>query len=271
MKKVKNLATLNLIFYVIAFAVSNLSQLKLFGGVTNKDISDKYDTVFTPAGLTFAIWGVIYLSLFFFTIRSLIKATKEDIHSENSQDVLRIGNLFIINNIATTFWVFAFTYEYILLSTILIIIQLITLVMIFVRLNLLDRSKTFENKLFTQFPLSIYFAWLCVANVANISLCLVYFKWDGFGISPGIWAMALVSVVILLSIFIILAKRNWFFGLVAIWSLYGIYLKRQQVDPQQYPILMQLCLYGLALLAVLVIVRIVLNLKHKTHAQAINP
>nr|WP_294898473.1 hypothetical protein [uncultured Pedobacter sp.] len=271
MGRVKKLAILNLVFYAIAFAVANLSQLKLFGGVTNADISNKYNTVFTPAGLTFAIWGIIYLSLFIFTIRSLIKAYKDDVHSENSQDVLRIGNLFIVNNIATTFWVFAFTYQYILTSTILIIIQLITLVMIFVKLNLFDRSKTFNNKLFTQFPLSIYFAWLCVANVANISVCLVYFNWDGFGINPGVWAVLMVSVVILLSVFMILAKRNWFFGLVAVWSLYGIYLKREQVDAQQYPLLMQVCLYGMALLAILVLIQMILNLKHKTHWEAIKP
>lgn len=271
MKKVKSLALLNLIFYSIAFIVSNLSQLKIFGGVTNADISNKYDTVFTPAGVTFAIWGVIYLSLFVFTIRSLIKAHKEDIHSENSQDVLRIGNLFIINNIATTFWVFAFTYEYILTSTILIIIQLVSLTMIFVKLNLFDRSKTFANRAFTQFPLTIYFAWLCVANVANISVCLVYFHWEGLGVNAGIWASSLVAVLILLSVFIILAKRNWFFGLVAIWSLYGIYLKRTSIDPQQYPLLMRVCLYGMAILALLVIVRIVLNVKHKNHWQAVKP
>lgn len=147
MKKVKNLAILNLIFYIIAFGVSNLSQLKVFGGLTNAEISNKYDTVFTPAGATFAIWGVIYLSLFGFTIYSVIRAYRDDVHAELSQDLLRIGNLFIINNIATTFWVFAFTYEYILASTVLIIIQLITLLMIFVRSNLFDIAKTFNNKL----------------------------------------------------------------------------------------------------------------------------
>src|SRR6476646_1164872 len=134
MKKIKQLAVFNLICFFIAFTVSNLSQLKLFGGQTNADVSNKYDTVFTPAGITFAIWGVIYLSLLGFTIYHLIKAYREDIHSEASQSVLKIGNFFILNNIATTLWVFAFTYEYLFLSMVLIIIQLITLWLIFVNL-----------------------------------------------------------------------------------------------------------------------------------------
>jgi len=234
MKKVKNLAVLNLVFYVIAFAVSNLSQLKIFGGVTNADISNKYDTVFTPAGLTFAIWGVIYLSLFGFTIYHLIRAYKDDVHSEASQDLLNIGNLFIINNIATTCWVFAFTYEYLLTSMLLIIIQLITLIKIFINLSLFNNNKTLSNKLFTQFPLTIYFAWLCVANIANISLYLVSVNWDGFGIAPAIWAIVLIIITVVLSTFIIIGKKNPFFGLVIVWALYGIVLKRTAVNETEF-------------------------------------
>ena len=251
MKKVKQLALLNFIFFIIAFAVSNLSQLKIFGGVTNADISNKYDTVFTPAGITFAIWGVIYLSLFGFTIYHLIKAYQDDENSEASVAILKIGNLFIINNIATTFWVFAFAYEYILLSMILIIIQLITLLMIFIKLNLWDTQQSFKNKLFTQFPLSIYFAWLCVANVANISLYLVSIGVSNlFGLTEVQWATALVCVVTLISLFIIGKKKNISFGLVVMWALYGIQLKRTAIDPVEFASLIKLCWMGIGILAI---------------------
>lgn len=264
MKKVKNLAILNFVFFVIAFAVSNLSQLNIFGGVTNADISNKYATVFTPAGITFAIWGVIYLSLFGFCIYHLVRAYKDDVDSEASVAVLKINNLFIFNNIATTLWVFAFTYEYLLASMILIIIQFITLLMIFIRLNLFDVSKSLYNKLFTQFPLSIYFAWLCVANVANISLYLVsigFTQLNGFGETE--FATAMVYVLILLSLFIVGAKRNVFFGLVAIWSLYGIQIKRTGIDPLQFESVIKACNFGMLLIALVCIIQIYNNLKFK--------
>ncbi|WP_017258188.1 hypothetical protein [Pedobacter arcticus] len=253
MKKVKILATLNLLIYVIAFAVSNLSQLGIFGGGTNKDISDKYDTVFTPAGLTFAIWGVIYLSLFGFAIYHLVRAYKDDIHADANQDILKIGNLFIINNIATTFWVFAFTYEYLFTSMLLIIIQLITLIKIFINLNLFDNDKTFTNKLLTQFPLTIYFAWLCVANIANISVYLVSKNWDGFGIDPSTWAMLMIVITVLLSIFIITVKKNPFFGLVVVWALYGIVLKRTAVDETVFANVILTAWIGFGIVAVLTV------------------
>ena len=263
MKKVKAFAILNLIFFIIAFTVSNLSQLKIFGGVTNADISNKYATVFTPAGITFAIWGVIYLSLFGFTIYHVVKSFKDDVHSEASQAILKIDSLFILNNIATTFWVFAFTYEYLLASMILIIIQLITLLMIFIKLNLFDIDKSFYNKLFTQFPLTIYFAWLCVANVANISLYLVSIGWHGFGISESVWAQIMIFVILLISTFIILVKRNVFFGLVAIWSVYGIQIKRIQIDENEFSNVINTCDFALAFIVVLVIGIIIKNLMYK--------
>lgn len=259
MEKVKKLTWLNFIFFIIAFSVSNLSQLKLFGGQTNADVSAKYETVFTPAGVTFAIWGVIYLSLFAFTIYHLISARKDDVQAEASQAVLKIGNLFILNNIATTFWVFAFTYEYIFLSMVLIIIQLITLLMIFIELNLWDVHKSFKNKLFTQFPLSIYFAWLCVANVANISVFLVSVGWSGWGISESTWAIILISIVTLISLFIVGVKRNIFFGMVVLWAFYGIILKREGIDAHQFEMVISFCEYGMMFIAITMIMALINN------------
>lgn len=253
MKKIRALAILNLVFYVVAFTVSNLSQTKIFGGVTNGEISDKYETVFTPAGLTFSIWGVIYLALFGFTIYHLVRAYKDDVHSETSQTLSRIGNLFIVNNVATTLWVFAFTYEYLFTSMLLIIIQLITLLKIFINLQLFDNTKTFNNKLFMQFPLTIYFAWLCVATIANISLYLVSINWNGLGIEPSIWAIIMIIVTVLLSVFIITVKKNPFFGLVVIWALYGIVLKRTAVDEEAFSNVILTAWVGFGVVAVLTV------------------
>jgi len=264
MKKVKQLAVLNFIFFVIAFAVANLSQLKIFGGVTNADISNKYETVFTPAGITFAIWGVIYLSLFGFTIYHLIKAFKDHEQSEANQALLKIGNLFIINNMATTFWVFAFAYEYLLLSMILIIIQLITLLMISIKLNIFDIHKTFYNKLFTQFPLSIYFSWLCVATIANVSVYLISIGFKGINnLGEAEFAIVMIFIAILVSLFITSVKKNPFFALVTIWALYGIQLKRQQIDAIQFENNIRFCFFGMSLLAVILLIQWYLNIKNK--------
>lgn len=265
MKKVKSLTTFNLFFYIVAFSVSNLSQLKIFGGVTNGDISNKYDTVFTPAGITFSIWGVIYLALFGFTIYKFVQSDRVDAHASVSQDVLKIGNLFIINNIATTLWIFAFTYEYLLLSVILMLIQFATLLRIFIKLKMFDNNKLFNNKLFTQFPLTIYFAWICVATIANISLYLVAIGWDGFGVNDKTWAIVMIVVTILLATFIITVKKNPFFGLVIIWALYGIVLKRTQVNEIDFSNVILTAWIGIGIVSILTLFQLYKIATYKKH------
>lgn len=57
-------AFLFVIIAVIAFsfAVSIPGSPFLINGMTQKDISDQFFTAITPAGFTFSIWSVIYLS-----------------------------------------------------------------------------------------------------------------------------------------------------------------------------------------------------------------
>jgi hypothetical protein len=261
MKKIRILAFLNFIFFLIACFTANITQLKILGLPSMADVSRKYDTVFTPMGVTFAIWGVIYLSLFAFTIYHLIKASKEDAQSVANHVLVKIGYLFIINNLACTLWVFAFLNDWLLLSVVLMLIQLLALIFIFIKLNLYDGIQSFENKLFTQFPLSIYFAWICVATIANISSYLVSSGWAAFGISNTNWAIALIFVVLGLSLFIILIKKNVFFGLVILWAIYGIILKREAVDASLYHQMIVICYFVLGLISGACILQLFRNSK----------
>lgn len=234
MNRIKTLALLNFLFYIIAFAVSTLSQTDLINNKDIGDVSDKYNTLFTPAGITFSIWGVIYMALFAFTIYHIIKAFREDPLSEANKDTGRMGVMFMINNIATAAWVFAWVNEQFILSVLLMLIQLTTLIAINVRLKIFNPHRSVYAKIFTHFPLGIYFAWICIATIANISSALVGLGWDGGGISPRYWTIILIAGATLISTAIIILKKNVFFGLVVIWAFYGIILKHNEGDPSLY-------------------------------------
>ena len=47
--------------YTILLAVNGIFGSGAFGVPTNAEVSDAYPTNVTPAGLTFAIWGPIFL------------------------------------------------------------------------------------------------------------------------------------------------------------------------------------------------------------------
>ncbi|TXK47538.1 hypothetical protein FVR03_09085, partial [Pontibacter qinzhouensis] len=128
MNKTKTLAVLNAIFFLVHLLPSQLTQLKLFNNQTIGDVSSKYPALFTPAGITFAIWGVIYVALAAFCIYHLLKAFKADLNHEANAATRRIGTFFILNNLATGAWTIAWVQEWLLTSVLLMLVQLITLI-----------------------------------------------------------------------------------------------------------------------------------------------
>lgn len=259
MNRIKSLAISNSIFFVIAFAVSMLSQVSAINNKDIGDVSNKYDTLFTPAGITFSIWGLIYIALFAFCIYHIYKAFREDALSEANKDTSRMGALFIVNNIATAAWVFAWVNEQFILSVLLMLTQLVTLVIINVRLKIFNPHRSVNSKIFTQFPLGIYFAWICIATIANISAALVGLGWDGGGVSASYWTVILIAGATLISSAIILLKKNVFFGLVVIWAFYGIILKHNAGDPALYKDIISAAWGGIACVGLAECIQLYIN------------
>ncbi len=259
-KEIRLLSIFNTIAFLLAFAVSNLSQWGLLGlPNTMATVSAKYETVFTPAGITFAIWGIIYISLFLFCIYHVFQAFTQHADQRVNQDVKKMGGLFVINNLATAIWVFAWLNEWLFPSVILMFIQLISLLAIHIRLNIYNPRRALTGKVFSQFPLSIYFAWICIATIANTSAYLVSIKWDGWGITPEHWAIILIGIASLICLFMVFVRRNVAFALVVMWALYGIILKRQQIDAQTYEQVIQAAWTAFAVLGVAAIIQFVNN------------
>jgi hypothetical protein len=227
-KKIRSLAILNLLGFIISALVANLAQFKVLGlPDTMTSVSARYESFFTPAGITFAIWGLIYVSLLAFCIYHLVHAFSKHADERVNQDVTKIGYLFIVNTLATTAWVYAFLGNQLLLSVICMLIQLYSLLQIQLKLNIFDSHRSFWTKAFSQFPLSIYFAWICIATIANISVYLLSMEWNGWGLAPNLWAILLIGIATFISVFMVFVRKNIFFGLVVVWALYGILLKRQ--------------------------------------------
>ncbi|MDX5423066.1 MAG: hypothetical protein LPK07_01130 [Hymenobacteraceae bacterium] len=253
MRKIKLLAVLNTVFFLVHLLPSQLTQLELLNNQTIGDVSEKYPTLFTPAGITFSIWGLIYLALAAFCVYHLVKAFKADAADGANKDLLRLGYLFVLNNLATGAWVIAWVYEWLLISAVLMLLQLLTLLVIQLRLGIYDPSRTAASRWFTQFPLSIYFGWICIATIANISAVLVGVGWEGFGVAPEFWTMLVIGVAALLTIFVVLNRRNPFVGLVTVWAFYGIIRKHQQLDLAVSPEIIIFTWLGLALVVLAIV------------------
>jgi len=71
MKKVNSISIFVLITYLAMVIVNGLANALPINGMITGDISDSYPNLFAPTGITFTIWGVIYLLLAAHTLYQL--------------------------------------------------------------------------------------------------------------------------------------------------------------------------------------------------------
>ncbi|MBC7949596.1 MAG: hypothetical protein H7Y42_17045 [Chitinophagaceae bacterium] len=265
MKNTRLLSIFNFLSLLAHVGMAYATQSKLVNDNTVGEVSDQYPSLFTPIGFTFAIWGVIYTALIAFCIYHLVMAfAKPSMHPENKV-TNRMGLWFILNNIAAVAWLAAWTDDLIGASTILILIQLVSLMAISIRTRIHDPRVSISSKIFTQFPISIYFGWITIAAIANIAVYLVSTGWDGFGwgYSPVTWTQFIIGLAILVTIVVVLSQRNVFYGLVVMWALYGIIVKRESIDSSEYSAIIQTAWIGIAVVGIVSLIQLVNNVSRK--------
>lgn len=201
-----------------ANAAANILPLN---GITTGAVSDSYPNLFAPTGLTFAIWGVIYLLLALHTLFYL--GFFQQRTPADTTLLSKIGVLFSVSSFANTAWIFAWHYGQQIISVLLMIVILVCLILI----NQLTHKERFSlrDNALIRLPFSVYFGWITVAAIANITTLLVSLGWDGFGISEPVWTSVIIVVGLLIGGANMIMKRDIAYGLVLVWAYLGIYLK----------------------------------------------
>ena len=75
-------------------------------------------------------------------------------------------------------------------------------------------------------PFSVYLGWITVASIANVAAALVSVGWDGFGLSAETWAIVAMSIALIVTLMVIVARRDIAYSLVVVWALVGIAVKQ---------------------------------------------
>lgn len=214
--------------YLAMVTMNVLANALPLNGRRTGEVSDSYPSLFTPAGLTFSVWGVIYLLLGAHVLYQLGLFRDSPDTAEQSALLNRVGVLFAVSSIANTAWVFAWHYNNIPLSVVLIVVILVCLALIAITLR--PAHLTGRRRWFIGVPFSVYFGWTTVAVVANVTVLLVSVNWDGFGLSDAAWAVVIVLVAVAIGTVTMLRNRDVAYGLVLIWAYIGILIRQLSAD-----------------------------------------
>ena len=219
--------------YLVMIATNAAANALPLNGRNTGEISDAYPNLFTPAGVTFSIWGVIYLLLGAHVLYQLGLFRDRPDTAADTALLNRVGVLFSISSLTNTAWIFAWHYDLIPLSAVLLAVILTCLALIVTTLS--RAGLTGRRRWFIGVPFSVYFGWSTVAVVANITVLLVYWKWDGFGISASTWAVIIVGVAMAIGTVTMLRNRDVAYGLVLLWAFTGILIRQTSDLAGRYP------------------------------------
>lgn len=211
----------NGIAFLAMVAVNALAVLLPINGITPGEVSDSYPNLFAPAAMTFSIWSVIYLMLFLFVLFQAGLFTMRS--PEKLMVVNRIGILFILSSLFNIAWIFCWHYKQIALSLCCIVALLCMLILIHGRIN--QKKLSWRECAMVRIPFSVYFGWITVATIANVSTLLVSLDWDGFGMSDEFWTILVLIVGMVIGLLVIMPKRDPVYGLAMAWAYLGIVIK----------------------------------------------
>ena len=236
---------LNIIGLIIMITVNALANILPINDIPTGEVSDKYENIFTPAGFTFSIWGIIYLSLIILTVYLTVGLIRKKSRSINY--IKDMGYFFFISSILNSVWIFLWHYELLGASIFVMLGILVSLIIIYRKIHL---SST--NYRWLTVPFSIYLGWISVATIANITAWQTAINWGRLGRTESFWYVILLIVIILLTGFFLKIFKDYIFTLVILWSLTGILAKlvEEMALMRVAPIATMLAMLAIILLAI---------------------
>jgi benzodiazapine receptor len=200
---------------MIAFNVL-ANALPLFGRGT-AEISARYQTLVTPAGYVFAIWGLIYIGLLVYSTGQFLRPLADDPLPD------RLAWPLIVSNIANVGWLLLWHSLNIYWTVPVMIVLLSSLITAYViaRGGRPDRPALLERWA-VRAPLGLYLGWISVATIANVSNALVAAEWNGWGIPAEWWGVIVLIVGAVVAFAVLARKADCVFASVFVWAFAGI-------------------------------------------------
>lgn len=189
------------------------------------EISDSFKVLFVPAGYVFAIWGLIYIGLIAYTIYHSLPSQR------NNPLLIKTGWLVVLSNLANGAWIYFWHYGYYAITLVIMIILLVSLLLIYLRLNIGKALFSRADKWLVSIPFSLYLGWITVATIANATALLSYIGWNGWGVSDLSWTLVMLTAGVLISGLMSFTRSDIAYSLVLVWAFVGISIRWMSLMP----------------------------------------
>ncbi len=238
----KVLASLHLIILTALIFWNYYTNSGVIDGRTVGSVSDKFDNLFTPAGYAFSIWGLIYLGLVALAIYMVYCSFSKD---ESAEFVKKAAPALLLAHLGNAVWLWFWLHENSGISLLLMIFVLSMLAATVIRLDMERWDAPIKFIALVWWPIDLYFGWISVATIANVSAYLSNIGWNG-GLSEIAWTIIAIGLATLLSIFMIVKRNMREYGAVVIWALIGIAVRHWET----YPMLQWSALIGAIIIGI---------------------
>jgi len=201
--------------YVLMITSNALSTNTAIYTKTNADIANTSPNVYlTPDGLTFAVWGIIYLCATVFVVFQALPSNHDN--EALTQIRLPAAAAYLLNAI----WLPVFQFEYFFCSEVIICAYLYMLWMVYNKLSptYLDTSTPLSIKLAVWPAFSTMTAWVTIATLLGVGVTLANNGWK----APADFGMAQVLIIWGPVLTLALTRGEWVYSVVTMWALWGI-------------------------------------------------
>jgi hypothetical protein len=224
-----------LLCFVVMTASNALTSMGYFGP-DNKKLSDENPTYVSPDGLTFAIWGIIYLFEAFLVFVQLFPGSHEEIFTRRCPVLnLDVRQRLVIAFLTNAVWLPIFSARKWWPSQLVITVYLASLLSLYADVNVRSVKGAFEQ-VFIAAPISLNLSWIVVATFLGLTVCARQSGWvDAHGVGGSVpWAIVICVFVALAGI-ACACLGDVSYAFVAGWALRGIWRMQTIEDPVRFP------------------------------------
>ncbi len=179
-----------------------------------------------PAPWAFAIWAPIYLGLIAFPLYQLFR------QRDNHAAWVPLRQWFAANVVANGVWLAFASYDWQWLTVAVIVFMLISLFRINQLLRTIEASNADLNYWLERLVFSLYFAWITLATVLNVSSALHFYGWAGWGVSEVTWTIIMVLIAALIAGYTSRRYQDVAYAAVVIWAFVALAAKHWGAQTQ---------------------------------------